>query len=273
MYVDSVTSAMYVDSVTSVILVVGVTGAVLVVGVTGATRQIRERRRVRTTRVMPAEHPQAGMRRRRFLAAVPVAAAAGCVSDDSDDTSDGLAGGTLGDDEQARDDDAPTASNGSADARNESGDTNATPAADDQPIHQGYETTTVRVLSPDGTQLGQVTAAIADTPNLRYTGLSNTDSLPADRGMLFVYDRVGDHNFFMRKMDFGIDIVYADDEGVITGIQHAPEPGPDEDGSEQYYPGRGQYVLEVVRDWTTDRGVTEGDRLTFVLDDRRVGGI
>lgn len=83
--------------------------------------------------------------------------------------------------------------------------------------------------------------------------------------MLFVYDEVDDRTFVMRDMDFGIDIVYADDEGTITRIHHAPEPGPDEDGSNQPYPGRGQYVLEVVLDWTTERGVTEGDLLDFEL--------
>ena len=137
--------------------------------------------------------------------------------------------------------------------------------ADDPELHADYETTTVTVSSPDGDQRGSVTAAIADTRDLRYLGLSDTDSLPEDRGMLFVFDAVDDRTFVMREMDFGIDIVYADEEGVITEIHHAPAPEPDEDGESQRYPGRGQYVLEVVYEWTTDRGVTEGDRLEFDL--------
>jgi uncharacterized membrane protein (UPF0127 family) len=132
-------------------------------------------------------------------------------------------------------------------------------------IHPGYETTEVRVLTPDGDLLGAVTAAVADTPRLRYRGLGGTDSLPEDRGMLFVYDGVDDHTFVMREMDFGIDIVFADGERTITEIHHAPAPGPDEDGRDQTYPGRGQYVLEVNYGWTTDRGVEVGDRLAFDL--------
>ena len=144
-------------------------------------------------------------------------------------------------------------------------DTEPTDTDDESDLHADYETTTVTVSSPDGDQRGSVTAAIADTRDLRYLGLSDTDSLPEDRGMLFVFDAVDDRTFVMREMDFGIDIVYADEEGVITEIHHAPAPEPDEDGESQRYPGRGQYVLEVVYEWTTDRGVTEGDRLEFDL--------
>jgi len=64
-------------------------------------------------------------------------------------------------------------------------------------------------------------------------------------------------------MDFGIDIVYADADGTITSIHHAPAPGPGEDGSEQEYPGRGQYVFEVNYEWTAENNVAVGDRLVF----------
>ncbi|WP_340102032.1 DUF192 domain-containing protein [Salinibaculum salinum] len=131
------------------------------------------------------------------------------------------------------------------------------------PVHPGYETTVVRVETASGERLGEVTAAIADTQTRRYTGLSETASLPEDRGMLFVYDSVGDHTFVMREMDFGIDIVYADSDGTITEIHHAPKPGPNEDGEDQRYPGRGQYVLEVNYEWTSERGVSVGDKLVF----------
>ncbi|MEF8881785.1 MAG: DUF192 domain-containing protein [Halapricum sp.] len=132
-------------------------------------------------------------------------------------------------------------------------------------VHPGYETATVQAVRASGEPLGSVTAAIADTSGTRYRGLSDTEQLPPDRGMLFVYESVADRVFVMREMDFGIDIVYADAEGTITSIHHAPAPGPDEDGDDQRYPGRGQYVLEVNYGWTTDHGVREGDDLVFSL--------
>lgn len=190
------------------------------------------------------------MERRTFLAACTSAGLAGCAEPFGGRPAQPPVGTTAG-----------TPAGETRTASSSTGSAAATRTA----IHRGYETVEVRATTPDGTVLGSVTAAVADTPELRYTGLSDTESLPADRGMLFVYDEVGDHTFVMREMDFGIDIVYADDEKRITTIHHAPEPGPTEDGENQRYPGRGQYVLEVNYRWTTDHGVTEGDLLAFDL--------
>ena len=134
---------------------------------------------------------------------------------------------------------------------------------DDAPIHADYDTRDVVVESAAGDRLGAVTAAVADTRALRYTGLSDTPSLPEDRGMLFVHERERGLTYVMREMDFGIDIVFAGADRVITEIHHAPAPGPDEDGDSQRYPGRGKYVLEVGYDWTTARDVAAGDVLRF----------
>ena len=133
------------------------------------------------------------------------------------------------------------------------------------PVHHEYETTEIRIVSPAGVQLGEVTAEIADTRELRYLGLSDTESLPNDRGMLFVHESVQDLTYVMREMNFPIDIVFADAEGVITRISHARAPEEDEDGTNLRYPGRGKYVLEVNHHWTTDRGIGDGDILEFAL--------
>jgi len=137
---------------------------------------------------------------------------------------------------------------------------------DPPPATSDYEHTTVTVVDGGtGEERGSVEAAIADTYSKRYLGLSDTEELPPDGGMLFVHDGVAERTYVMRRMSFGIDIVFADSDGTITTIHEAPEPGPDEDGNAQEYPGRGQYVLEVNRGWSADRGVEVGDRLEFEL--------
>ncbi|MFO7925917.1 MAG: DUF192 domain-containing protein [Halobacteriota archaeon] len=142
------------------------------------------------------------------------------------------------------------------------------PPADpaNESLHDGYEHTTVTVHDADsGEKLGSLEAAIADTFDKRYLGLSATDELPDDRGMLFVHDGVDERTYVMRNMSFGIDIVFADADGTITTIHEAPEPAPGEDGNAQEYPGRGQYVLEVNRGWMAEHGVEVGDELRFEL--------
>jgi uncharacterized membrane protein (UPF0127 family) len=199
--------------------------------------------------------------RRQVIATALAAALAGCTGDGGD-------GGTGDDDGAAATPtetpvDTPTETPGNTPTPEET--PAETPQETPVAVHEGYETTEVTVRSSDGEVLGGVTAAIADTHDLRYLGLSDTESLPEDRGMLFVYDEVRDLTYVMREMDFPIDIVYADDEGVITSIHHARAPGPDEDGNDLQYPGRGQYVLEVNQHWTTERGVEGGDVLEFEL--------
>jgi len=217
--------------------------------------------------------------RRTVLASIAGIGLAGCL--DSGDSADGTPGtgsdgSSIADDTGTATpppDETPTQSDTPETTPDQGDDQSGDDADDDSEdneepdpsVFPGYEMTTVEVETPDGDDLGQVYAAIADTRDLRYTGLSVTDSMPENYGMLFVFDDVDDRPFVMREMDFGIDIVYADDEGVITEVHHAPEPGPDEDGNEQRYPGRGQYVLELNKGWTTDRGVTVGDVLQFEL--------
>ena len=214
--------------------------------------------------------------RRRYLrtvgaALVPVALV-GCVDDEASPGGATESEASPGASEAPTGTRAPGGSTAPADGASPDGSTTdgetataGATAGGTATVHADYETTEVAVRTPGGEVLGTVTAAIADTPELRYLGLSDTASLPEDRGMLFVYDAVGDHTYVMREMDFGLDIVYADGEGAITRIHHAPAPGPTEDGNDQRYPGRGQYVLEVNRGWTTERDVAEGDVLEFEL--------
>ncbi|PSP68633.1 DUF192 domain-containing protein [Halobacteriales archaeon QS_1_69_70] len=159
-----------------------------------------------------------------------------------------------------------------------SGDPTATPTPSPTPatasptptaVHPSYANTTVTVFDDEtGEKRGRVEAAIADDRSLRYTGLSETARLPADRGMLFVYDEPqAELTYVMRNMSFPLDIVFVHDDGTIQSIHHVRAPQAGEDGESITASGEGQYVLEVNRGWTTDRGVEAGDRLEFELPD------
>jgi len=196
------------------------------------------------------------MKRRRVLAlAGGVVAAAGCLGQENT--------GPGGPPETESESDGVPDSDGDAAC----GKTAVPRTLSQHDPHPEYDKTTVTVLTPAGAERDSVTAAIADTSSLRYTGLSDTESLPFDRGMLFVYNSGGERTYVMRDMDFGLDIIFVDENREITTIHHAPEPGPDENGENQTYSGYGQYVLEVNIDWTTANCVVEGDVLEFELPD------
>ena len=133
-------------------------------------------------------------------------------------------------------------------------------------VHPTYAQTTVTVVDDEsGEELGRVEAAIADNRSLRSTGLSDTDRLPEDRGMLFVYEAERNLTYVMRRMSFDLDIVFVYGNGTIESIHERPAPEAGEDGDSIEASGEGQYVLEVNRGWTDERGVEAGDRLEFEL--------
>nr|WP_245883408.1 DUF192 domain-containing protein [Halalkaliarchaeum desulfuricum] len=123
-----------------------------------------------------------------------------------------------------------------------------------------YEWTTVTIEDGDtGDRLATVDARIADTPEKRYTGLSNTGELAPEEGMWFVHDEPGTYGYVMRDMSFPIDIVFVDADGTITTIHEAPVE--EDQSSLTTYTGYGQFVLEVNLGFTDDYGIEEGDRV------------
>jgi hypothetical protein len=126
-----------------------------------------------------------------------------------------------------------------------------------------YERTTVTVVDDDdGATLATVEVRVADTYRKRYTGLSDTDSLGPDEGMLFVHEEAGAHAYVMREMAFPLDIVFVATDGTVTRVHHAPLPPEGTPESElTRYRGRGKYVLEVPYGYTNRTGIEAGDRI------------
>ena len=103
----------------------------------------------------------------------------------------------------------------------------------------------------------QLTVEIADTPTKQGLGLSGRTSLPPDRGMLFIFDRPGGYEFWMRDTTLPLSIAFADDTGVILDLQDLT-PLSDE----RHRPTRDyQYALEVNRGYFQQQGIRPGDQL------------
>lgn len=128
------------------------------------------------------------------------------------------------------------------------------------PSNRLYDRTRVTFIDENETRLGIVRAWIADTAEKRYTGLSDTESLPNGTGMLFTYDEETKHTFVMRRMDYPIDIVFIGSDGRITAIESAPAPQPGENGNDIRRTGQGKYILEVPRGWMASHEISVGDR-------------
>jgi len=104
-------------------------------------------------------------------------------------------------------------------------------------------------------------AEIADTEDLRLTGLMNRRSLGANDGMLFVFDREQMLNFWMKNTSIPLSIAYIGSDGVIRVILDM-KPF---DISVTYPSTRpALYALEMNRGWFVKNNIRAGSRL--VLD-------
>lgn len=98
---------------------------------------------------------------------------------------------------------------------------------------------------------------LAVTPAERARGLMFRESLPAGRGMLFVFESEQPLSFWMRNTSVPLSIAYIDSNGVITDILDM-EPF-DLTSVPSSRPAR--YALEVNRGEFRKKGIRPGNRV------------
>lgn len=107
----------------------------------------------------------------------------------------------------------------------------------------------------------RVAVSIADTPEEREQGLSGTQELAPNTGKFFIFDTSGMYGFWMKDMNYSIDIVWIDSDMKIVSLsQHVtPESYP-----EVVYPEEEiMYVLEVPSGFSQQYGLKRGQSFTL----------
>ncbi len=64
-----------------------------------------------------------------------------------------------------------------------------------------------------------IEAEVADSPESRQLGLMFRESMPENRGMLFVFPQEGKYNFWMKNMNFPLDMIWVDSNYTIVEIK------------------------------------------------------
>lgn len=106
-----------------------------------------------------------------------------------------------------------------------------------------------------GAGMYRIEAELASTPQSRQTGLMHRPTMPAGRGMLFVFDQAARHCMWMKNTYIPLSVAFIDDEGRIVNI--ADMQPLTEDSHCAGAPVR--YALEMNRGWFAERGLGEGD--------------
>lgn len=109
----------------------------------------------------------------------------------------------------------------------------------------------------------EIKVELAKTPKAQAKGLSNRPKLAANQGMLFLFSTSQKRAFWMKDMNFSIDIIWLNNGEVVDIAPNLP-PAVDAD-SPVYYPRAPvNAVLEVVAGFSQKNDLKIGDKIEML---------
>jgi len=103
----------------------------------------------------------------------------------------------------------------------------------------------------------RIEAEVAANDQHRQVGLMNRKTMPAQRGMLFVFPQERTHCMWMRNTLMPLSVAFIDADGYIINIENM-QPQT-EDNHCARVPAR--YALEMNLGWFAQRGIKPGMKL------------
>ena len=129
----------------------------------------------------------------------------------------------------------------------------------------GVNQMTTVIVSPLTTTLSigetQLIVEIADTDVTREHGLSDRLTLPENAGMLFIFNTDDYHHFWMKDMNFPLDLIWIDNNWKIVAT--TPDITPNSYPQTFYPPMPVKYVLEVNAGFTTRHSIKTGEQIVL----------
>jgi len=102
-----------------------------------------------------------------------------------------------------------------------------------------------------------IRAEVAQTPDERATGLMFRQTMPAQDGMLFVFEQPATQCFWMKNTLLPLSIAFITDDGTIVNLDDMKPQTLDSHCSAK--PVR--FVLEMNQGWFAKRGLKAGTKL------------
>lgn len=101
-----------------------------------------------------------------------------------------------------------------------------------------------------------VETSVADTEAARMQGLSDTPYIPDQVVKLFVFDTTDRHAFWMKDMNYPIDIIWVDEAFTVVHVESSVDPSTYPNSFAPALPAR--YVIETRAGFTEAYGITVG---------------
>ena len=120
----------------------------------------------------------------------------------------------------------------------------------------------IKVYLPDGFA---VTTELAVTDDERQQGLMYREKIDENQGMLFVFDGEDIHSFWMKNMNFPIDILWLDAQKRVVHLEREVPPCA-ADPCPSYVPrAAARFVLELQSGASAKHGLELYKRIDFIL--------
>jgi uncharacterized membrane protein (UPF0127 family) len=103
-----------------------------------------------------------------------------------------------------------------------------------------------------------IDVTLAQTPAQQARGLGDRASLGSHEGMLFIFPSDGYESFWMKDMEFSIDMIWLSDDGTVVYIQPNVSPSTYPNSFTPTEPAR--YVLELPANFAATYGITIGSK-------------
>ena len=107
---------------------------------------------------------------------------------------------------------------------------------------------------------------VVDTPDSITQGLSGREQI-GSQGMLFLFGRSQQANFWMKDMKFNLDLVWINDEkivGITNNVLHPKPNTPDSQLPTYFSPQVVDMVLEVPAGFAQEEGWQTGNQIDFL---------
>lgn len=104
---------------------------------------------------------------------------------------------------------------------------------------------------------------VAESEKDKEIGLSQTEKLPNDYGMIFTFKEDGFYPFWMRDMKFPIDIIFINDNKVVKVFSNVIPP-KEKEALKLYVPDKpSDTVLEINAGLSEKHKIKEGDSINL----------
>ena len=117
----------------------------------------------------------------------------------------------------------------------------------------------IRFETPRGPWIVRVEIAHADQDRAR--GLMFCRDLPANRGMIFIFDETSEHVFWMHNTLIGLDMIFLGEDRGVVGVVERAAPRTD---TSRTVGKPSRYMLEVSGGEAAAHGVGPGTRAVFI---------